>query len=143
MWQKILYLNLSLSPFPPIFSLFLHFLGTPCPRANNLCYPAPGKYRVSKKNWVLWIVGLTSRLSPSKKWVWHIQYRLMGSKIFLFILHGSKKIVKNFQTKIQPATWPKYTLKNTKNSKSPKFSLQCTIVWAAVYSQLLIILMKF
>ena len=22
-----------------IFSLFLHFLGTPCPRANNLCYP--------------------------------------------------------------------------------------------------------
>ena len=36
LWQKI---SLSPSPFPPIFSLFLHFLGTPCPRANNLCYP--------------------------------------------------------------------------------------------------------
>ena len=39
---------------------------------------------------------------------------------FLFILHGPKKIVKNFRTKIQSATWSKYTLKNTKKSKKSK-----------------------
>ena len=63
--------------------------------------------------------------------VCHLQYRPMGSKFFLFILHGSKKIVKNFQAKIQSGTWPKYSLKNTKNSKKSKilrFSLQTTIV---------------
>ena len=53
--------------------------------------------------------------------VCHLQYRPMGSKIFLFILHGSKKIVKNFQAKIQSGTWSKYTLKNTKIRKNPKF----------------------
>ena len=61
---------------------------------------------------------------------------------FLFILHGSKKIVKKFQAKIQSGTWPKYSLKNKKFKKKSKilrFSLQCTIVWAAVYSQLLTI----
>ena len=48
--------------------------------------------------------------------------RPIDSKFFLFILHGSKKIVKKFQTKIQPATWPKYSLKNTKKSKKSKIS---------------------
>ena len=63
--------------------------------------------------------------------VCHLQYRSMGSKKNLFILHGSKKIVKKFQAKIQSGTWPKYSLKNTKNSKKSKilrFSLQTTIV---------------
>merc|ERR1711963_45303 len=46
--------------------------------------------------------------------------RPIDFKVFLFILRGSKKIVKIFQTKIQPATWSKYTLKNTKNSKKSK-----------------------
>ena len=46
--------------------------------------------------------------------------RPIDSKFFLFILRGSKKIVKKIQTKIQSATWSKYTLKNTKNSKKSK-----------------------
>ena len=45
--------------------------------------------------------------------VCHLQYRPMGLKIFLFILHRSKKIVKNFQAKIQ---FEKY--QNSKKSKN-------------------------
>ena len=67
-------------------------------------------YRVSKKTEFSGLLVLPV--------VCHLQYRPMGSKIFLFILHGSKKIVKKFQTKIQSGTWSKYTLKNTKNSNS-------------------------
>ena len=98
-----------------------------------------------KKNWVLWSVGLTSSLTSNAQIVCSLQYRPMGSKIFLFILHGSKKIVKNFQTKIQSGTWSKYTLKNTKNSKKSKilrFSLQRTIVirkWLEFWLELLTI----
>ena len=72
-----------------------------------------------QKNWVLWSVGLTS-LTSNAQIVCRLQYRPLGSKIFLFILHGSKKIVKNFQTKIQSGTWSKYVLKNTKKSKKSK-----------------------
>ena len=74
-----------------------------------------------KKNWVLWSVGLTSSLTSNVQIVCSLQYRPMGSKIFLFILHGSKKIVKIFQAKILSGTWSKYTLKNTKIRKNPKF----------------------
>ena len=48
------------------------------------------------------------------------QKRPIASKIFRNIRNGSKKIVKKFQTKIQPATWSKYSLKNTKKSKKSK-----------------------
>ena len=87
--------------------------------------------------WVEWIVGLTSRLSPS--------ISSDGLENFLFILHGSKKIVKKFQTKIQSGTWPKYSLKNTKIQKNPKFweiALQGTIVirkWLEFWLELLTI----
>ena len=46
--------------------------------------------------------------------------RPIDLKIFSNILYGSKKIVKNFQSKKQPATWSKYVLKNTKKSKKSK-----------------------
>ena len=102
-------------------------------------------YRVPQKNWVLWSVGLTSSLTSNAQIVCSLQYRPMGSKIFLFILHGSKKIVKNFQAKIQSGTWPKYSLKNTKIQKNPKFweiALQGTIVirkWLEFWLELLTI----
>ena len=48
--------------------------------------------------------------------------RPIDLKIFSNILYGSKKIVKNFQSKKQPATWSKYVLKNTKKSKKSKIS---------------------
>ena len=49
------------------------------------------------------------------------QKRPIALKIFRNILHGSKKIVNFFRTKIQSATRSKYSLKNTKNSKESKF----------------------
>ena len=60
------------------------------------------------KNWVLWSVGLTSSLTSNVQIVCSLQYRPMGSKILLFILHGSKKIVKNFR--------PKYSLEHGQNT---------------------------
>ena len=59
----------------------------------------------------------------------------MGSKIFLFVLHGSKKIVKNFQAKIQSATWSKYILKNTKNSKKSENSKDPEIIYCVLENE--------
>ena len=53
----------------------------------------------------------------------------INSKIFCNNLHGSKKIVKIFQSKKQPATWPKYVFKNTKNLKKSKFIRKRRIHW--------------
>ena len=68
--------------------------------------------------------------------------RPIDSKFFLFILRGSKKIVKKFQTKIQSATWSKYTLKNTKKSKKSKILRFRDCKANADHNQLLTILIK-
>ena len=112
LWDKIAWTALTARPSAQLVQVGDPCIGKGCHCCMS-CFPRKSGYcRVSQKNWVWWIVGLTSRLSPS--------ISSDGLENFLFILHGSKKIVKNFQAKIQSATWSKYTLKNTKKLKKSK-----------------------